>query len=153
MAGRLRRDPGATVGAVSGDITRLAGLRANIAAGTASASATRSEAMAADVATLVGAVAGIAGNGPIALVAAPAQAAALRLWARRDLVYPILASGSLAAGMVMAVAANALVSAADPAPRFSIADVAALHFDTARVTSFPAVLLPAARPNRFGRAI
>jgi hypothetical protein len=139
--------------AVTNDVTRPAGLRANIAALTASASATRSEAMGCRCATLVGAVAGIAGNGPIALVAAPAQAAALRLWARRDLVYPILASGSLAAGMVMAVAANALVSAADPAPRFSIADVAALHFDTARVTSFPAVLLPAARPNRFGRAI
>jgi hypothetical protein len=52
---------------VTGDVTRPAGLRANIAALTASSSSTNSEAMAEDVSALIGAVAGIAGNGPIAL--------------------------------------------------------------------------------------
>lgn len=64
------------------DATRPAGLRNGISASSASAATASSEAMAEDVATLVGATTAVAGNNPIIFVAAPKQAAALRLWSR-----------------------------------------------------------------------
>ena len=122
--------------AVAGDETRPAGLRYSvvnnspIAALTESA-ATGSEAMAADVGTLVGAVAAVAGNNPIIFIAAPKQAAALRLWARPNFNYEVLSSGGLTDKTVLCVAANALASACDPVPRFETTTHAALHFDNA----------------------
>jgi hypothetical protein len=114
---------------VSDGLTRPAGLRYNVAALTPSASTTRTEAMQEDVATLVGAVAPIAGNSLTLIIAAPKQAAALKLLPNQNF-FPILASNALPDRTVMSVAARGLASAIDVAPRFSITDVPAVHMDT-----------------------
>jgi hypothetical protein len=115
---------------VAASATRPAGLRNGISAGSTSAATPRSEAMAADIASLVHGCSAVAGNASIIIVAAPAQAAALKLWNRANLDYEVLASSGLAAGVVVAIASNALVSAVDPAPRFEIVNQTALHFDS-----------------------
>ncbi len=92
----------------AGDATRPAGLRYNISGLTASATTPPSEALAEDVRELVGAVAGVAANAPVILMASPAQAVALRLWMGSHHAYEVLASSGLADGMVVAVASNAL---------------------------------------------
>ena len=92
------------------------------------------------IATLVTAVAPIAGNYPIFLVAAPAQAAALRLWYKPNVNYQIIATGQLANGTVLAISSNCVVSAIDPQPRI----------DTA--TEGPVTLLDDAVPPQFGTA-
>jgi hypothetical protein len=122
----------ALLDANAGDATRPPGLRNGISALTASTDPVRAEAMAADIAALVNAVAGVAGSaGALTFVAAPAQAAALRLWAPNTFRYEVLASSGLASGVVICIAPNALVSAVDPAPRFEISKEATLHLDTA----------------------
>jgi hypothetical protein len=75
---------------------RPAGLRYNIAALTASALTDRTEAMLADIATVAGGVAPVAGNAPITLVANPVRAMTLRLRAPRELPVSILASFAIA---------------------------------------------------------
>jgi hypothetical protein len=105
--------------------------------------------MAADIATLVTAVSAVAGNAPIIIVAAPAQAAALRLWNRVNLDYEVLASSGLAAGVVVAIASNALVSAVDPAPRFEIAKDTALHFDNSSPLDITTTAVAATVKNLF----
>lgn len=113
------------------DTSRPAGLRNGIAALTASAATPASEALAEDVADLVAAVAGVAANSPIMLVASPKQAARLRLWMRSVLPpYEVLASSGLADGVVVAIASNAVVSASNPLPRFDVAREPLLHMDT-----------------------
>lgn len=114
--------------ATASSATRPAGLRNGINASSASAATSPVEAMAEDVATVVGAVATVARNAPVALVAAPPQAAALRLWSRPNFNYEVLSSAGLADGVLLAIATNTLVSAADP-PRFSVTDQAVVHFD------------------------
>jgi hypothetical protein len=115
--------------ATAGDAVRPPGLRAGIAATAASASTIPTEAMLADVAALTGAVAAVAGNTPIVLVANPAQAAALRL--RLDDSSRVFSSSALAAGVVMAIAANALAVVVDPQPEFEIRSGPTLHMDDA----------------------
>ena len=113
----------------AGDATRPPGLLHNITPLAASTATPPTEALLQDVSDLVGAVSIVAGNGPIVLVAAPKQAAALNLWSRGDVVYPVLASAALLPKTLVAIAANALVSAADPEPRFDIGSSATLHMD------------------------
>jgi Phage capsid family len=117
--------------------SRPAGLRNGIAAIGTPSSATQ-----ADIAALIAVVSTVAGNGPIIIVAAPTQAARLRLW-RTDFPYPVLASSGLAAGTVIAIAANALVSALDPTPRIDISSEATLHM----VDISPAQIGTAGTPN------
>jgi hypothetical protein len=62
---------------------------------------------------IVSAVAPVAGNGGIAIVAAAAQAAAINLRLPRAPIYPVLASTTLAPGIIIAVALPALVSAVE----------------------------------------
>jgi hypothetical protein len=90
---------------------RPAGLRYGVAALTASALTDRTEAMLADIATLAGAVAPVAGNTPIAIIANPVRAMTLRLRSPRELSVAVLASSAIAAGDLIAVAPPALVSA------------------------------------------
>jgi hypothetical protein len=59
------------------------------------------------------AVAPVAGNGSIAIVAAAAQAAAINLRLPRAPIYPILSSTTLTPGTIIAVALPALVSAVE----------------------------------------
>jgi hypothetical protein len=90
---------------------RPAGLRYGIAALTASALTDRTEAMLADIATVAAAVAPVAGNTGIALIANPVRAMTLRLRSPRELSVAVLASSAVAAGDLIAVAPPALVSA------------------------------------------
>jgi hypothetical protein len=113
----------------AGDDARPAGLRYNIAGLTASTQPAAADAISEDVGKLAGAVASVAGNAPIIFIAAPAQAMVLKAWSRTTFPFPILASSALAAGTVMVIASNALVTAADPLPRFQLVDNAVLHFD------------------------
>jgi hypothetical protein len=75
------------------------------------AAAAGDQAMATDLAKIASAVAPLAGNGQIVLVAAAAQAVALALRSTREIPYTLLASAALAPGTVIAVAAPTLVSA------------------------------------------
>jgi hypothetical protein len=90
---------------------RPAGLRFGISALTASVLTDRTEAMLADIATVAGGVAPVAGNAPIVLIAAPVRAMTLRLRAPRELPLTVLASSAVAAGDLIAIAPPALVSA------------------------------------------
>jgi hypothetical protein len=127
---------------VAADAARPAGLRNGIAALAESALATRSEAMAADISTLVTGVAAVSGNAPIIIIASPAQAVALRLWNNANFNFEVLASSALSAGTVIAIASNCLVSAVDPTPRFEISNAAVIHFDN----SSPADIATAGAP-------
>jgi hypothetical protein len=116
---------------VAGDLIRPAGLRANISTSAASGSAVRAEAMAADIATLVAAVAPVAGNNEIIFIASTAQATALKLWNNPRFDCRVLASGGLSAGLVIALAPNTLMSASALVPRFDLSSEATLHFEDA----------------------
>jgi Phage capsid family len=108
------------------DAVRPAGLLLNVNPKSASTQTLPSEALLEDVETLTAGVAGVAGNAPVLLIAAPAQAIALHLRLARNSVFDVLASGALPEGTVMAVSANAVASAVDPTPRFETADEATL---------------------------
>jgi hypothetical protein len=133
----------ALLDSTAGDATRPAGLRNGIAPiGTASTATPRTEAMMADVATLTGTVSAVAGNSPIALVCAPPQATAMRMWARRDSGFEIFSTSGLADGTACAVATDALAFATDPQPRLEIGSEGALHMD-----STPSAISTAGTPN------
>jgi hypothetical protein len=124
-----------------GDEVRPPGLRDGIAAQLASVLADPLEAMLADVKTLAVAVAPVAGNGPIVLIANPVQAVSLRSWPQR-VGYEVLASSGVAEGSLIAVAPNALASAIYPVPEFSIAKSATVHMDGS-----PTAISTVATPN------
>jgi hypothetical protein len=96
---------------------RPAGLMNGIAPLTPAAAGAKEQAIVDDLQTLAGAVAPVAGNSDIVIVAAPAQAVALALRMPARLSWPVLISASLTAGTVIAVAANAIVSAVDGVPQ------------------------------------
>jgi len=106
------------------------GMRYNINAKTASVLDDRTSAMLADVETLASSVAAVSGSNPIFLIASPAQAIALKTLSR-PLPFEILSSAALTAGVVIAVAGNAVCSAFDPTPRFATSNQGVLHMDTA----------------------
>jgi hypothetical protein len=93
------------------------GLLYGVGAATKSAATDKTIAMTDDLATIVGAVARVAGAGPIVLVAAPEQAASIELRFPKDIGYPVLKTAALAAGTVVAIAANALASAFGGVPQ------------------------------------
>ena len=108
---------------------RPAGLRHNIAALPASAVADPVAAMLADVTGVAGAVAPVAGNAPIALVADPVHATRLR-GRRSDLPTDVvLGSSSLAPGVLIAIAPNAVASAMGDVI-VEVSDQAAIHMST-----------------------
>jgi hypothetical protein len=107
----------------AGDATRPGGLLQGISA--TSPTAAGDFAMLTDLELLASAVAPVAGNGPIYFVASPRQARRIQYSAQIKGV-EAFASSALADKTVLAVAANCLVSAMDPAPRFEISDTATL---------------------------
>ncbi|MBR1170709.1 phage major capsid protein [Bradyrhizobium liaoningense] len=114
----------------AGSSLRPAGLLLGISPLAHSTATEPQDAMVADIKALVSAVAPIAGNGDVILVAATDQAVALRLRQSRE-AYPVLTSAALAAGTVIAIAPNGLASAIDPVPRFEIASEGTLVMDDA----------------------
>jgi hypothetical protein len=110
---------------------RPAGLLNGKVALTPSADADKGAAMVADLSALAASVAPLAGNGQIVFIAAAKQAAAITIGLARSLDYPLLASTSLTAGTVIAVALPALVSALGAAPQIDETRAATMHMDSA----------------------
>jgi hypothetical protein len=115
--------------ASAGSTDAPAGLLNGVAPMTASTATPFSEAAIADLGMLGGAIARVAGNN-IVFVCAPEQALAVRL--HEPLFnYPVLASRALPAKTVIAIAADALVSAFDTTPMISASRDMEAVFDTA----------------------
>jgi hypothetical protein len=110
------------------DTTRPAGILVGATVVTPSAGTIASEAMADDLAALVGAIAAYSGSGSIAIVAAPAQATRIGLVAERP-PFPVLMSSSLAAGTAIALATNALAVTIEPI-RLDAAKSITVHEET-----------------------
>jgi hypothetical protein len=110
---------------------RPAGILNGIAPLTPAGAGEKAGAWVDDLQTLATAVAPVAGNGAIALIAAPAQAVAIALRTPREIDWPFLTSASLPAKTVIAVALNALVSAVEGAPQIDAASEAVVQEETA----------------------
>jgi hypothetical protein len=83
-------------------------------------SATAAWAISSDIGALIEALAQHGGGLTPIIVAAPAQAAALRMWRQQDF-YDVYASLALSSGTVIAIESSSFVSAVDPVPVFSVA--------------------------------
>jgi hypothetical protein len=83
-----------------------------------------------DMQALATAVAPVASNGEIVLVASPDVAVALKLRLYNTVMWPVLTSGSLAAKTVIAIAVNAVVSAVEGAPTIEARQDVEMHFET-----------------------
>jgi hypothetical protein len=111
---------------------RPAGLLNGIAALTpAAAGGNKGETLVNDLQTLATAIAPVAGNGNITLIASPDAAVALRLRLPQTVEWPILTSASLAARTVIAVAVNAVVSAIDGTPLIDASQESDFQSDSA----------------------
>ena len=104
-------------GTVATGTDRPAGLLNGIAALTPAPAGEKAQALVDDLAALATAVAPVAGNGEIVLVASPDAAVALRLRLPTSVTWPVLTSASLPAKTVIVIAANAIVSAIEGAPQ------------------------------------
>ena len=108
---------------------RPAGLLNGITPLTPAAAGDKALAMVNDLADLATAVAPLAGNFQIAIVAAAKQAVAVALRSPKEISYPLLASAALPAGTVIAVALPTLVSAVS-APRVDASVSTVVHEDS-----------------------
>jgi HK97 family phage major capsid protein len=88
----------------------------------------KTQAIVDDLQTLATAIAPVAGNGDIVLVASPDAAVALVLRLPASVDWPVLTSASLAARTVIAVAAKAIVAAIDGAPTIDAKQEVGAHF-------------------------
>jgi hypothetical protein len=93
-----------------------AGLLFGIAALTPAASGEKAQIIIDDLQTLATAIAPVAGNGQIILIASPDVAVALKLRLYGTDMWPTLTSATLAPKTLIALAANAIVSAVEGAP-------------------------------------
>jgi hypothetical protein len=117
----------ALFGTAAGDAIRPAGLRFGIAGLTPAAPGEKVQCIVDDLQALGAAIAPVAGNGNIVLVASPDAAVALRMRLPATVEWPVLTSSSLAARTVIAIAAHAVVSAVDGAPQIDASTVAEFH--------------------------
>jgi hypothetical protein len=110
---------------------RPAGLLNGIAALTPAAPGEKAQAIVDDLQALALAVAPVASNGNIVLIGSPDAAVALRLRLPQTVEWPVLTSAALAARTVIAVAANAIVSAIEGVPQVDATQESSFHRDTA----------------------
>ena len=103
-----------------------AGLLLNLVGLTPSAVTPLGDALMDDVSDLVAAVAPVSGNAPVFLIAAPKQAASLRLRLGVNSSYEVFASAALSAGTVLAVASNCVACVIDNTLSFDVSDSAVL---------------------------
>jgi Phage capsid family len=97
----------------------------------AGAGASKGEVLVDDLQKIASAVSSVAGNGNIVIVASPDAAVALVLRLPQSLGWPVLISSSLPARTVIAVAANAIISAVEGAPAVDAATQPTIVYDTA----------------------
>ena len=110
-----------------GDATAPPGILLGATTVTAS-TATEPWAISSDIGALVEALALNGGGLEPIIIAAPGQAAALRMWRQQD-YYDIAASLALPAGTVVAVEKSSFVSGLDGVPRFGTSTGATLHME------------------------
>jgi hypothetical protein len=91
----------------------------------------KDEAMTEDLQALLSSVAPVAGNSPIVLICAPAQAVSISLRTLQTFSYAVLSSTQLPAGTVIAIAVNAVVSASGNAPEIDTTRAASLQMNDA----------------------
>jgi hypothetical protein len=103
---------------------------ASLSPSTGGTGQSKSEVVVDDLQTLAAAVAPVAGNTDVILVASPDAAVALRL-RLLSIDYPVLTSTSLAPKTVIAIASNAIVSAVEGAPQIDASGQVELVRDTA----------------------
>ncbi len=125
-----------------GDEVTPEGLLYNVVPLSASSAAAKTDAIIEDLQALVAAVAPIAGNVPIIIVASPAQYVAARLVLRGNPGFDIFSSSALAAGTLVAIAPNALASAIDSTPRFDVSTQGVLHMEDATPAQFATSGMP-----------
>jgi hypothetical protein len=106
------------------------GLMNGIAGLTPTPTGEKSQIIIDDLQQLALAVAPVAGNGNIVLVASTDAAVALQLRLYKSVEWPILTSASLAPRTVVAVAVNALVAAVEGAPQIDASTQAEFHRDS-----------------------
>jgi hypothetical protein len=128
-------------GTAAATAAQPAGLRNGIAGLTPAAAGEKAQACVDDLQTLAAAIAPVAGNSNIAIVASVDAAVALRFRLVRE-EWPILVSSALAAKTVIMVALNALVSSVSGPPQIEASSQAAYVPDTAPtdVVSSPGVV-------------
>lgn len=97
--------------------------------------------ISSDIGALVQALANHGGALEPVIIAAPAQAAALRMWRQEDF-YDVFASLALSAGTVVAVEASSFVSAVDAMPNFSVSSGAIIHEEDTTPADLSALALP-----------
>jgi hypothetical protein len=88
---------------------------------------TKGEILVDDVQKLVTAIAPVAGNGQVVLVASPDAAVALALRPTSELTWPVLMTSALVPRTVVAVAVNAVASAIDGAPQVDARQGTGIH--------------------------
>jgi hypothetical protein len=126
----------------AGDASRPAGLLVGLSAVTPAASG--DWAMLTDIEALAGAVAPVSANAPLIFVASPKQAARMKFSTQlRDI--EVFSSSALPDKEILCVAANCLISALSPEPKFELSTEATIVMDTA-----PAVLGAVGTPNVVG---
>jgi hypothetical protein len=119
---------------------RPAGLLNGITPLTPAAAGEKSQILVDDLQTIASAIAPVAGNGEIVLVAAPAQAVAIQLRLPSAVTWPVLTSAGLPPKTVIAVAVNGLVSAIDGAPAIDASQEAEIHRESVPETSMRPIL-------------
>jgi len=87
------------------------------------------EAMTKDVEALIVALAAAGGGGSPVFVAAPGQAAAMKMRIGPRFDYPVLASAALAAGTIIAIEAKSFVSGFSATPTFDVSDQTVLQLE------------------------
>jgi len=111
----------------AGSTSRPAGLLNSVTPLTATTAG--SEAQEKDIAQLVAALNTAGGGANPVFICSPPQAATLKLRAGTKFDYPILASGALANGTIVAVEASGFACVIDPAPDFLVSDSTVLHME------------------------
>jgi hypothetical protein len=115
----------------------------NGVSGIAAATGGGIDAMAKDVEALIAALAAAGGGTHPVFIAAPGQAAAVKMWAGPKFDYPVLASAALAAGTIAAVEAKSFVSGFSATPTFDTSDQTVVHLED----TFPAQVSTVGTPN------
>jgi hypothetical protein len=100
-------------------------------------------ALAQDVSNIFAALAAAGAGVDVILIASPAQAAALKIWAGPQFDFPIFASTALPEGRIIAVEATSFVSAFSAVPEFNVTTESVLHFEDAS----PAQISTAGTPD------
>ena len=114
--------------ATAGSAIRPPGIFNGVTAITAAAGGGEA-ALAKDIGALVNALAAAGAGKDVVFIAAPGQAASLKIWAGPKFDYEILASTALPAGQIIAIEAGSFVSAFSAVPEFNTSDEMVIHME------------------------